>query len=129
MGGARGSHRPHMARVCSVTSWYLSTVGRGDGADARVDADRGMVPRSSPSALLRKKVRSIIWMCATTVQHSPSATTSVKPSTHTVLHQHTTQNALQRTATHCNALQQGKRSIPLEMNVLRVYQNAKTLSV
>jgi hypothetical protein len=35
----------------------------------------------------------------------------------------TTQN------THCNAMLQSKHSVPLEMNVLLVFQNAMTLSV
>ena len=59
--------------------------------------------------------------CATKVQRSPSATISVKPSTHTIRCIRLINPTSASYRTHCNCLcntmLQGKRSVPLEMNV------------
>ena len=68
-------------------------------------------------------------VCATKVQHSPSATISVKPCTYSLTPTFDKSNVCSTQNAHQLHLQSkhGKRSIPLEINVLLVYQNAMTL--
>lgn len=71
------------------------------------------------TASLRKMVRSIIWMCSTKVQPSPSATISVRPSSHTVWCIRLITPTFPPHGTHCNCLCNDARqhSVPVEMNV------------
>jgi hypothetical protein len=84
---------------------------------------------NTDSVVAQNSMQHNLDVYATQVQHSPSATISVRPSTHTVWRIRSINPIHAPHQTHYNAMLQGKHFVSSETPVILVYQNTITLSV